>query len=135
MKRLSLTSRFLGRLGYDRLIQVAAAAAQKMPQLECMELWNGEKGFACVFRYQRGMERARISLLSTWCRQKLGTKEWATWREVASGQGISNLEVENVSLDPSLIKSHVSVIPLLLLGKRLLEPISLRQMQLEIDHK
>ncbi len=135
LKCLSLTSRFLNPSGYDRLIQLAAAAAQRMPQLECMEIWNGERGRACVFRYQRWVERARISLLSTW-RRHLGAKARAPWREVASGHGIiGDLQEEHVSLDASLIKSHVSVFPHLLLGERLLQPISLRQMQLETDHR
>jgi hypothetical protein len=34
------------------MLQAAAAAAIKMPQLETMEIWNGRKGLAALFKYQ-----------------------------------------------------------------------------------
>lgn len=34
------------------LAAAAAAAATKMPNLETMEIWNGQVGLAMLFRYQ-----------------------------------------------------------------------------------
>jgi hypothetical protein len=34
------------------MLHAAAAAAMKMPQLETMEIWNGRKGLAVLFKYQ-----------------------------------------------------------------------------------
>jgi hypothetical protein len=130
LKTLSLTCGFRDPLVRDRVIRLAAVVVfERMPQLECMELWNGEWGHACVFRYQRWVERARISLLST--RRPLGAEARRFWGKVARRHGIENLQEEYVSLDARLIKSHVSVFRHLLLVDRLLQPISRYQMQFE----
>ncbi|TGO72829.1 hypothetical protein BELL_0414g00010 [Botrytis elliptica] len=54
---LALTSRLLvpreRSAELDDMLQAAAAAAMNMPNLETMEKWNGEKGLAMLFRYQR----------------------------------------------------------------------------------
>lgn len=46
----------------------AAAAAVKMPNLETMEIWNGQDGLAMLFRYQqaRGGSHAVIAVRGTW---------------------------------------------------------------------
>jgi hypothetical protein len=48
----------------DMLRAAAAAAAMKMPNFEAMEIWNGEKGLAMLFRYQR-VERVQPAVI-TW---------------------------------------------------------------------
>ncbi|KAI0972485.1 hypothetical protein F4678DRAFT_471513 [Xylaria arbuscula] len=46
----------------------AAAAAIKMPQLETMEIWNGQKGLAALFKYHafRDIQQAIITWRGTW---------------------------------------------------------------------
>jgi hypothetical protein len=52
---LALTSRLLvpqeRPTELDDMLRAAAAAAMKMPNLETMEIWNGEKGLAMLFKY------------------------------------------------------------------------------------
>ena len=134
LKYLALTSHSLNPWNYDRLVRTAAAAAQRMPQLEVMELWNGGEGHLCIFRYERLLERPRIQLLSTWGGQ-LGTRARACWGVVARGHSNHHeLQAESIYLDASLIKSHVSVLHYLVLKRRLLNETSLHQMQTEANH-
>ncbi|OCK87716.1 uncharacterized protein K441DRAFT_648073 [Cenococcum geophilum 1.58] len=127
LKYLSLTSHWLNPWDCDQLVRTAAAAAQRMPQLEIMELWNGGEGHLCIFRYERQVNRPRIQLVSTWGGQ-LGAQARACWRVVAREH---ELQAEPFYLDASLIKSHVSVLHYLVLKRRLLSEISLQQMQTE----
>jgi hypothetical protein len=69
---LALTSRLLvpqeRPTELDDMLQAAAAAAMRMPNLETMEIWNGEKGLAMLFRYQCA-ERGRPAVITckgTW---------------------------------------------------------------------
>lgn len=134
LKYLALTSHSLNPWDYDQLVQTAAAAAQRMPQLEVMELWNGGEGYSCIFRYERRVDRPRIQLLSTWGGQ-LGAQARACWGVVARGHSSRHeLQAKPFYLDASLIKSHVSVLHYLVLKRRLLNETSLQQMQMEANH-
>jgi len=115
------------------LVRAAAAAAQRMPQLEVMELWNGGEGHSCIFRYERRAGRPRIQLLSTWGGQ-LGARARACWGVVAREHNSRHeLQAEPIYLDASVIKSHVSVLHYLVLKRRLLNETSLQQMQIEAN--
>ncbi|KAF5969931.1 hypothetical protein FBULB1_9921 [Fusarium bulbicola] len=65
---LTLTSNVLtgdaDPLHVNKMLQNAAATALRMPRLRIMELWNGRKGVAMLFRYQ-GLEKmgSQLSLL------------------------------------------------------------------------
>ncbi|KIW82376.1 hypothetical protein Z517_05403 [Fonsecaea pedrosoi CBS 271.37] len=50
------------------MLQAAAAAAMKMPQLETIEIWNGRRGLAALFKYQvfRNKQEATITWRGTW---------------------------------------------------------------------
>lgn len=50
------------------VLQAAAVVAAKMPRLETMEIWNGRKELAAVFKYQvfRNMQQATITWRATW---------------------------------------------------------------------
>ena len=134
LKYLALTSHSLNPWDYDQLVQAAAAAAQRMPQLEIMELWNGVKGYSCIFRYERRVDQPRIQLLSTWGGQ-LGAQARACWGVVARGHSSRHeLQAEPFCLNASLITSHVSVLHYLVLKRRLLNETSLQQMQMEANH-
>ncbi|RFU32270.1 hypothetical protein B7463_g4081, partial [Scytalidium lignicola] len=132
LKYLSLTSLFLNPADYNQLIQTAALAAQRMPQLEVMELWNGGEGYACIFRYERRINQPRIQLLSTWLGQ-LGTQEKESWRIVASEHSdYHELQTEQIHLETDLMEGYISVLSYLVLKGRLLNAISLQQKQMEI---
>ncbi|KAH6854567.1 hypothetical protein B0I37DRAFT_422169 [Chaetomium sp. MPI-CAGE-AT-0009] len=52
----------------EAVLRAAAAAAMKMPRLETMEIWNGRRGLAALFKYQalRDLRKAVITWRGTW---------------------------------------------------------------------
>ncbi|KAK3379781.1 hypothetical protein B0T24DRAFT_647243 [Lasiosphaeria ovina] len=100
------------------MLQAAAAAAKRMPQLKTMEIWNGRKGLAALFKYQALLptRQARI-----------------TWR----GTWILNIEPfviqawEAEQLEEARIKSHSDAIHYLMLSSQVIRPISLQQIRIE----
>ncbi|KAK0670710.1 hypothetical protein QBC41DRAFT_317166 [Cercophora samala] len=52
------------------MLEMASFVALQMPKLDVMELWNGRRGIASVFRYQgprkRADHHADITWRSTW---------------------------------------------------------------------
>ncbi|KAL2760978.1 hypothetical protein ACRALDRAFT_205166 [Sodiomyces alcalophilus JCM 7366] len=61
----------------DLLTAAGMAVLRRMPDLRFMELWNGARGYSCVFRYQSHWRRTEISLIISWD-VDLRTV-WATW--------------------------------------------------------
>ncbi|KAF2815552.1 uncharacterized protein BDZ99DRAFT_550438, partial [Mytilinidion resinicola] len=112
---LTLTSRQLTPDGdlanINDLLQIAAEAAKKMPKLENMELWNGGRALACVFRYQasKNCRPARI-----------------TWR------GNWDLPLEPKLLDANtVIQSHGDAVRVLEFSHQVASRVSLWQIQVE----
>jgi len=69
---LVLTSSLLGldedALEIAAMLEAAAAAAMKMPRLGTLEIWNGRKGLAALFKYQvfGDTRRVVITWRATW---------------------------------------------------------------------
>lgn len=71
---LALTSNLLAPKKDPKIVndmlEKAGIVALQMPKLDVMELWNGRRGLACVFRYQASRDRAghnaKITWRSTW---------------------------------------------------------------------
>ncbi|KAL6691644.1 hypothetical protein J3F84DRAFT_352234 [Trichoderma pleuroticola] len=126
LKHLSLTSELLVPAHYNELIRVAAAAALRMPQLICMELWNsGTHDTSCIFSYCALRDRRRhIELLSTWGGQ-LGKQAIACWREVADRVAGCELEVDSRDLDANVFDNYASVLQYLHLRTVILSEVSL----------
>ncbi|KAM0316305.1 hypothetical protein ACHAO8_003326 [Botrytis cinerea] len=134
---LALTSQLLipqeHPVELNYMLQAAAAAALNMPNLETMEIWNGGKGFAMLFRYQRGKQGrpAVITCKGTW-ELNLGPLVIQAWDSVTlkdCGEGIVIIkELLDISDD---IKSHGDAIHYLELSKPVVRPISLRQIQMQ----
>ncbi|TGO35577.1 hypothetical protein BHYA_0153g00110 [Botrytis hyacinthi] len=110
---LALTSRLPIPQGLpaelDDVLQAAAAAAMNMPNLEIMEMWNGEKGLAMLFRYQRGKQGqpAVITWKGTWelNLRPLVIQAWESVSLKHCGEGVVVIkELLDISDD---IKSHV----------------------------
>ncbi|KAM5383515.1 hypothetical protein ACJZ2D_001964 [Fusarium nematophilum] len=82
---LALTSRVLTNdadtLDINNMLRDAAAAALKMPRLDTMELWNGRRGVAMLFRYQRARDgqSAVITHIHTICRVMLLAMDVTKW--------------------------------------------------------
>ena len=140
---LTLTSRQLtpGRAAEDinELFVWGARAAGWLPQLRVLELWNGGRGVASVFRYraQNGVpaaagEPARASILwRATFRVALEDRVVRAWKRVASAWRPCELLVVVEELDSALVRSHGDAIPLLGFEHDVVEPVSLEQIQWE----
>jgi hypothetical protein len=114
------------------MLQAAAAAAIKMSQLETLEIWNGRKGLAALFKYQafRDIREAIIIWRGTW---KLTIEPSVTqaWEAVVHRYDGWRFNVVEERLDEAAIKSHGDAIHDLMLSSEVVRPISLQQIQIE----
>jgi hypothetical protein len=130
---LTLTSNVLTEdadpLHVNKLLQNAAAAALRMPRLRIMELWNGRKGVAMLFRYQRARKDGQPAIITIRGTSELvlGTGVVEAWEMVAYQHSYSNVVIQTSSIDPSRIKSHGDAICQLGLRTEVTRPVSLRQ--------
>ncbi|KAL6814597.1 hypothetical protein V8C40DRAFT_277294 [Trichoderma camerunense] len=120
---LVLTSKLLAPdkspIEIGAMLQAAAAVATKMPQLKTMEIWNGRKGVAALFKYQvfHDVQQARII--------------WrGTWEFIMEPSVIRAWEAFEL-LDEATIKSHGGAIGYLMLSGQVIRPISLQQIRIE----
>lgn len=136
LKRLSLTTRRLvpgDRFG-DLLVLMAAQAAQRMPQLQIMELWSYDRntGMACVFRFRRGETEASIELVGP--RPGCLTFSAATkaaWGRVATAHRALPLRWKESCWAEGEIDGEYAVLSKLELVEHMLHPVSLRQIARE----
>jgi hypothetical protein len=134
---LALTSRLLvpqeRPTELDDMLRAAAAAAMKMSNLETMEIWNGEKGLAMLFRYQRAerVQPAVITWRGTWklTLRPLVIQAWDSVSLRHRGQG--HVIVEELLDAGASVKSHGDAIRHLKLSRPVIRPVSLRQIQME----
>ena len=135
---LVLTSRLLtpntNAVEIGAMLQVAAAAAMRMPRLVTMEIWNGRKGLAALFKYQafRAMQKARIIWRGTW-ELTLEPSVIQAWEAVAHQYDSRGLELVEEWLDKAAIKSHGDAIHHLMLSSQVIRPVSLQQIRMEQD--
>jgi hypothetical protein len=136
---LSLTSRLLVPSQESKtvndLLAAAAAMVIMMPQLNSMQLWNGRKGLAGVFRYQaspaNNHQFASITWRATW-NLELESRVTRAWEDVASKRRLSVFRVVKEMLDTgAAIKSHGDAIIQLGLMHDVIHPLSLSQIQRE----
>ncbi|TGJ82903.1 hypothetical protein E0Z10_g5855 [Xylaria hypoxylon] len=114
------------------MLQTAAAAAIKMPQLETMEIWNGQKGLAALFKYHafRDIKQAIITWRGTW-ELTMEPSTIQAWEAVVNQYGGWRLDLVQERLDKAAIKSHGDAIYYLMLSNQVIRPISLQQIQIE----
>ncbi|KAI0804922.1 hypothetical protein GGR55DRAFT_681551 [Xylaria sp. FL0064] len=109
------------------LLQAAATAALNMPQIRTMEIWNGCRGLAGLFRYQL-TERHRPAVVTwrgTWG-LTLPPQLRQVWEAVAlkhGGSGCCYIE----ELLKVQVKCHGDAVFYLQLAKPVLRPTSLQQ--------
>lgn len=89
------------------MLQATAAAATRMPQLDTMEIWNGRKGLAALFKYQasRDMRPAIIIWRGTWT-LTMEPSIIQAWQAVLHQYGGWRLDWVQERLDEAAIKSH-----------------------------
>ncbi|KAL7943326.1 hypothetical protein V8C42DRAFT_104380 [Trichoderma barbatum] len=128
MEYICLSAQMLSPSHYNELIQVAGAAALKMPKLRCMELWNSDMDESCIFgyRYSRKENIKHVSLRSTWNGQ-FSKQAISRWRKVAD---LTNHElgVKTNFLDANAVQDYTVVIQCLRLRRSLLTAFSLMQL-------
>lgn len=130
---LTLTSQVLApeadQADTAKMLISAASAALGMPQLVTMELWNGRKRLATLFRYQSA--HTTITWRSSWEFALLPSVVPA-WQGVAHTYGARELVVRKELLDVRAdIKSHGDAIHYLKLSNPVVRPISLQQIRTE----
>lgn len=132
LKYLSLTSQHLSPEHSGVILSMAARAAERMPQLKIMELWNccSRRGEACIFRYQRGETEASIELVNTWL-GGLPAGAKAAWARVATLQRPLMFHCKVRHWNPGFLDGDYAVLEQLELKEHMLHPISLRQIARE----
>lgn len=132
LRNLSLTTRKLVPGGTNAIILMAARAAERMPRLEVMELWNywGSTGMAGIFRYRREETRATIELLGTWP-DSFTQQAKAAWFRIATAKRPLPLLYKETHWKGGIIEGEYSVLRQLHLVEHVLHPISLRQIKRE----
>lgn len=130
---LALTSSVLtgdaDPLHINNMLQNAADTALKMPRLNIMELWNGRKGVAMLFRYQRAREDGQPAIITIRGTSELalGTTVMEAWDMVAYRHCHSKVVIQTSSIDPNGIRCHGDAICHLGLLTEVTRPVSLRQ--------
>ncbi|KAH7165780.1 hypothetical protein EDB81DRAFT_780390 [Dactylonectria macrodidyma] len=129
---LALTSRVLTNdadtLDINNMLRDAAAAALKMPRLDTMELWNGRRGVAMLFRYQRARDgQSAIITVRGTSELALGIATTQAWDVVAHRHCHGRVVVQTSSIDPDVIRCHGDAIRQLGLSTEVARPVSLRQ--------
>ncbi|GJC98912.1 oxoglutarate iron-dependent oxygenase [Colletotrichum higginsianum] len=133
---LVLTSKLLtpdeNSIEIGAMLRAAAAAAMKMPRLETMEIWNGRKGLAALFRYQafRNIHEAAIVWRGTW-KLAMEPSTIQAWEAVMYQYDGWRLDLVQEQLDEAAIKSHGDAVHYLMLSGQVIRPISLWQIQRE----
>ncbi|KAH0420312.1 hypothetical protein CcaCcLH18_14081 [Colletotrichum camelliae] len=133
---LTLTSRLLtpdeNSDEIEAMLRAAAAAAMRMPRLETMEIWNGRKGLAALFRYQacRNNPQAVILWRGTW-KLAMQPSVIQAWEAVMHQYNGWRLDVVQEQLDEAGIKSHGDAVCHLMLASQVIRPVSLQQIQIE----
>ncbi|KAI0449428.1 hypothetical protein F5B21DRAFT_494308 [Xylaria acuta] len=99
-KAVPYTGSFLVPSTFAALISMAAKAAERMPRLQVMELWNHDKGQICIFTYLVKGDTPTLTIQSTW-HLRLWKRECAAWTNVARMHGHVRrpLLVKNIYLD------------------------------------
>ncbi|KAF5002822.1 hypothetical protein FGRMN_76 [Fusarium graminum] len=129
---LALTSRVLtddaDPLDIDNMLRDAAAAALNMSRLDTMELWNGRRGVAMLFRYQRAQDgKSAIITVRGTSEIALGVIVKQAWDKVAHQHCHGKVVIQTSLIDPDGIRCHGDAILQLGLSTEVVRPVSLQQ--------
>ncbi|KAJ4269944.1 hypothetical protein NW762_001615 [Fusarium torreyae] len=129
---LALTSRVLTHdaniSDINNMLRDAAATALKMPRLDTMELWNGRRGVAMLFRYQRARDgQSAIITIRGTSELALGIATIEAWDVVARRHSHGRVVVQTSLIDPDVIRCHGDAIRQLGVSTEVVRPVSLRQ--------
>jgi hypothetical protein len=129
---LALTSRILTNFtdtsDINNMLLDAADIALKMPKLDTLELWNGRRGVAMLFRYQRARD-GQLAIITVRGTSKfaLGIEATQAWDVVAQSHCHGGVVVQTSLIDPDVIRNHGDAICQLGLSTEVVRPVSLEQ--------
>lgn len=115
--------------GTKNLLEAAGKAALRMPMLQKLEIWNAKAGEGAIFQY----ERAGIITWSTSWPLKLDPGVIQVWDSVALEVAVRHLTVRAGSIIPP--KIYGSILHMLELKEQMLHPVSLYQIQWEVENE
>lgn len=131
---LALTSRLFNPKAdageINGVLYAAGKAAHHMPQLQTMEIWNGNSGSSCVFRYDVTENSATLTLWRSWDLD-LEARVVQIWEDVARMYDHGTLVVNVGLVSVDRILSATDDIGHLKLKQHVLHPVSLRQINRE----
>ncbi|OIW24609.1 hypothetical protein CONLIGDRAFT_685569 [Coniochaeta ligniaria NRRL 30616] len=114
------------------ILHAVGCAAERMPKLETLELWNGTEAYGAVFRYERSHQT--ITILTSWSATfHLDPVVIEQWSRVALKHTGLELLVKTGQI-PAPQHSYGSVLRFLKLRRLILHPISLHQIQWEAEN-
>lgn len=119
----------------NKLLYKAAKAAMRMPELQIMEVWNCEDGYADILRYESTgtaeSSACRLTWRSSWCNMKSMVIKCVVeaWEKVASTNASRLLIVEMDPLPHASYTEYGAVIHHLKLRNSILNPISAMQVR------
>ncbi|PLN80792.1 hypothetical protein BDW42DRAFT_194164 [Aspergillus taichungensis] len=116
----------------DTMLLTAARVALRMPNLESMEIWNGQEGFAMFFRYQlTGQDKPAVpTWRGTWG-LTLRSAVVEAWEVVALSRCGRRLVFAAELLDAGVVGSLGDAILHLGFLNPVVRPVSLRQIRME----
>ncbi|CAH0040824.1 unnamed protein product [Clonostachys solani] len=131
-RMLLLTSQLLrpdaDRHQLEEMLREAAVVALRMPQLQTLEIWEGRKGLAALFKYQSRLPR--LTWKATWD-FSIPDSVTRAWDEVSMMSCGRDCAVVKQVLDGRAIKSHADSIVQLQLSQTIVRPVSLQQIRRE----
>lgn len=137
LRHLFLTSQLLApdqeETRLTNMLRAAAEAAVYMPKLEILQIWNGRKNLAALFKYEAATEGqpCTITWKGTWG-FLLQASLIQAWQAVVSE--LSEHEMMRViyeSIDGDQVRCHGDAMVLLELPEMVIRRVSLRQIQRE----
>lgn len=134
LRHLFLTSQLLAPDQDDtritKMLRAAARAAAYMPKLERLQIWNGRRNLAALFKYEAATEQGQASTI-TW----RGTWEFLlqpsviqAWQSLASEPSPHGLRVIYEAIGGDEVRCHGDAMFLLELPELVIRRVSLRQM-------
>lgn len=132
LRSLVLTSQLLApdqdETPITNMLLAAAEAAVYMPKLETLQIWNGRRKLAALFKYEAATEGQPSTI--TW----RGTWEFLfqpsviqAWQSVASELPQDGMRVIYECIDVELVRCHGDAMVLLQLPEMVIRSVSLRQ--------
>ncbi|PTB67876.1 hypothetical protein BBK36DRAFT_1194095 [Trichoderma citrinoviride] len=133
LRHLFLTSQLLApdqdEARITSMLRAAARAAVYMPKLETLQIWNGRRHLAALFKYEAATEQGQASTI-TW----RGTWEFLlpapviqAWQSLASEPSPLGLRVIYESIGGDEVRCHGDAMLLLELPELVIRRVSLRQ--------